>query len=493
MDEEETKLFGSLKDLVPRRMIQQQRVVKPEVVKKAVYVEKTAEEIKWQTESLRDTILSIGQRYTKFRVPLQDAKDITKEEAHLAKEFLPHVDLVGLELHSERRSRAWGGFYFRVLADANDQKRCIQYMYIWTLQKWFVSFWYSVLPPFILGILATFIFSFLAFRQALVSITIIGAIFFLTGIWNSASTLFRQKKFYYTNAMLFILYGVIFWFLAAEMYIFKPKVEFEPIPPEDLVPGDIPIDPHEVRFSVQRRELRFSIIGVLFILIAVISLLILLFQPKGTAASHTMDYAPLYVYLRKSDNGWTLDGIRYDAFHYFCDTAGSEFLEKNHYVTKDGRPRLAIDNNWHSFKLDNGKNIYWASIGLLGFIFSLVLWFYSLFIAPDGTFFGQRVVRFVYFPLIAFAFAYAFFSKAPYPIINRNKITFNDPIYHLTYDKILIFWNLASEEPALKIRQKLQNPFMLDPDYWTTFRDDLEELIWFNVFPRLEKLEQKIT
>jgi hypothetical protein len=53
-----------------------------------------------------------------------------------------------------------------------------------------------------------------------------------------------------------------------------------------------------------------------------------------------------------------------------------------------------------------------------------------------------------------------------------------------------MFWNLRGEEPALKVRSKMQDPFMEDEDFGT-FRDDLEQIVFYSLLPRIHQLEQK--
>ncbi|MHA1331724.1 MAG: hypothetical protein ACTSR2_11660, partial [Candidatus Hodarchaeales archaeon] len=63
------------------------------------------------------------------------------------------------------------------------------------------------------------------------------------------------------------------------------------------------------------------------------------------------------------------------------------------------------------------------------------------------------------------------------------------PIYHLTENRVKIFWNLRGEEPALKVRSKLQDPFMED-EFFTTFRDDLEQIVLYSLLPKITELEK---
>ena len=125
--------------------------------------EKDVKDVKWQTKSMKKQIEKAGMRKKGLFLPL-DGEDVTKENIDLVKEFMPEIRLSGLELRSERKSKAWGGSYFRVIEELNNpDHRCIQHVYVWTKQRFFISFWVTVLPLFILGIIGTLIYSYLSY------------------------------------------------------------------------------------------------------------------------------------------------------------------------------------------------------------------------------------------------------------------------------------------------------------------------------------------
>ena len=185
--------------------------------------EEETQEVTWQTESLKKQINKVGIRSKGLTMPL-DGKDVTKESIDLVKEFLPDIRLSGLELRSERNSKAWGGAYIRVVEETNNpNRRCIQNVFVWTKQRFFISFWVTVLPLFILGIMGTLIYSYLTFQSAVVSIILIGAIFFALGAFQLSKALRGLTKgaFNFSNQHLYVLYGLIMWSLLIEMYMTK--------------------------------------------------------------------------------------------------------------------------------------------------------------------------------------------------------------------------------------------------------------------------------
>ncbi|MFX1249967.1 MAG: hypothetical protein ACFFBQ_21460, partial [Promethearchaeota archaeon] len=107
----------------------------------------------------------------------------------------------------------------------------------------------------------------------------------------------------------------------------------------------------------------------------------------------------------------------------------------------------------------------------------------------DRVLLTHEVVRFVIVPLLLFMGVYLIFARWPTNVVSK-KIKLSDPIYYLTENRLRIFWNLRGEEPALKVRSKLQDPFMDDEDFGT-FRDDLEQIVFYNLLPKVRELEQK--
>jgi len=477
MKQQEILLRGTLVDL---------KTAHEEITKEPVRV--------WQTESLKNHIEKAGLRKKGYMMPFMDVEDVTEEEHQLAKEFFPEVKLTGLELRSERKGKAWGGSYFRILKDSeNEENRVIQWIYVWTKQRFFVSFWVTVLPLFILGVIGTLIYSYLDFQNAIISVALIGSIFLLLGFsaLKDAIKGLTKGKYYFSNGQLFIAFGAVFWLLLGEMYLkdkgFLRNIE-ENIPfieDGEKIIQDTILGGHDILISR---------VALFYFLAATIALILLKVKlPAFTHATHDMDWAPLFIYIKKKGEEWKLDKIRYDAFHYFADTNSSNYLNQKKALINNKKPKLEIPNFWHSFRVKTGLNNWFFVFA--GFITLLVAMFLGII-----TFVGDvdwknleqvaGIVRFVVFPILLFLGAYLAFSKWPSDVVNK-KLDLADTKYHLTDDRLRIFWNLRGQEPALKVRSKLQDPFMDDDDF-STFRDDLEQIVFYTLLPKLTEIEQQL-
>lgn len=462
-----------------------------------------AVEEKWQTNSLKRQIQEAGLRKKGFMMPL-DAVDVTERDHQLAKQFMPEIQLSGIELRSERNSKVWGGAYFRVLENPeNVNSRVIQWIYVWTKQRFFVSLWLTVVPLFFLGLIGTLIYSYLSFGTAAVSIIFIGGIFFLLGV-RELFTVIRgltKGKYHYSNGQLFVVFGAMFWTLLAEIYFSKGSQE------EDLIQGAESWHPSLIGQEVLHLEktLRLSWVCALFFIIGIIALIFWKWEPPSfTHATHAMDWAPFFIYITKdSANKWQLDKVRYDDFHYYTGTLTHAQLKKRKALTKNQRPRFEIPNFWHSFRQNGGWNDKFSVLfGFIILIIAALVGVISFFVPSERLMDNMGmlaslispetlidVIRFVVFPLLIFIGSYLVFACWPKDIVDKD-IDLADPIYHMTDNRLRIFWNLRGEEPALKVRSKLQDPFMDDEDFGT-FRDDLEQIVFYNLLPKLRELEQK--
>ncbi len=453
-------------------------------------VEETVEE-KWQTESLRKQIEKAGLRKKGFMMPL-DAVDVTERDSNLVKQFMPEIQLSGIELRSERKSKAWGGSYFRILESTEeDDLRCIQWIYVWTKQRFFISLWMTVLPLFVLGLLGTLIYSYLSFSHAILSVVLIGGIFFFLGARSLYAALKGLTKgtYFFSNGQLFIIFGMIFWMLLGEIYISKGSQKEELIEGAEAwhpsIPGEEIIEP------ILKETLKISWISMLFFAAAIFALILWKWEPPSfTHATHDMDWAPFFIYIRGRSDEWKLEKVRYDNFHYIAETMSYEQLKKKNAVTKHQKPRFEIPNFWHSFRPNGGFNDWFTVLfGFLILIISILLAAISFLSISNSGLITHEIVRFVLIPLLLFLGAYLVFARWPTGIVSR-KIKLSDSMYHLTDNRLRIFWNLRGEEPALKVRSKLQDPFMDDEDFGT-FRDDLEQIVFYNLLPKLRELEQK--
>ncbi|UCG03256.1 MAG: hypothetical protein JSW11_04545 [Candidatus Heimdallarchaeota archaeon] len=458
-------------------------------------VEETVEE-KWQTKSLKRQIEIAGLRRKGFMMPL-DAVDVTERDISLVEQFKPEMQLSGIELRGERKSKAWGGSYFRVLesTEQSDQ-RCIQWIYVWTKQRFFISLWLTVLPLFVLGLMGTLVYSYLSFQSAIISVVLIGAIFFLLGARELYSAIkgLTKGRYYFSNGQLFIIFGIVFWALLGEIYISKGSQDKELNPGaetwHELPVGQEFVDGVSTTLNLEYM-LKISWISILFFVGAVVALFFWKWEPPAfTNATHAMDWAPFFIYIRKKENKWQLEKVRYDNFHYYAETLTHNKLKQKNAVTRDQKPRFEIPNFWHSFKPKGAFNDWFAVLfGFLILVISLLIAVISFTSSSDRLLLSHEITRFVIIPLLLFIGVYLIFTRWPTDVVSKN-VEFSDPIYYLTENRLRIFWNLRGEEPALKVRSKLQDPFMDDEDFGT-FRDDLEQIVFYNLLPKVRELEQK--
>ena len=450
------------------------------------------EKIVWQTTSLRDQIEEVGVRSKGLSLPL-DGDDVTKESIPLVKEFLPDIRLSGLELRSERMGKSWAGSFFRVIAEnKNPDHRCIQHVHVWTKQRFFISLWVTVFPLFILGIMGTLIYSYLSFQTAILSIILLGGIFFCLGAYQLLKSLkgLARGAFNFRNQHLFTIFGLVMWSLLIEMFLTKPTGDVvegaETWHP--TIPGEDLIKP----FVTLEYQLRFSYVAAIFIIAGFIALFFWWRAPPSfTHATHDMDYAPFFVYIRKVDEKWGIEKVRYDTFHYYAGTKSIDELRRMKAISRDQkRAKFTIPNFWHSFE-PKVTRAPWAVVG-----FGLLLFFLGILLGlisfssriAENPIIAATTIRFVFVPLLLFFGAYLAFSRWPTPIMDKD-IDFSDRKYHLTAKKLNIFWNLRGDEPAFKVRSKLQDPFM-DGEHFSSFRDDYEHILLYNVLPKLRELEQ---
>ncbi len=475
-------------------MEQQNMVLQGQLVElKTAQEEIEKEPVKiWQTDSLKQHIEKAGLRKKGYMMPLVDAEDVTTNEHHLAKEFMPEVKLTGLELRSEKNSKAWGGSYYRVIKDSeNEDSRVIQWIYVWTKQRFFISFWVTVLPLFLLGVVGTLIYSYiLDWKQAILSVALIGTIYLLLGLsaLKDAIKGLTKGKYYFSNGQLFLVFGAVFWMLLVEMYLREAGLLSNI---EDYVVAIEAGEGFVENVLLSGHDLSLSWVGLFYFVATAIALILLKVPlPSFTHTTHDMDWAPLFIYIKKKGEEWRLDKIRFDAFHYFADTHSYESLVGSKSLGKKKKPKLEIPNFWHSFRLKTGfNNWFYVLTGFLLLIISLLLAIIAFVGNPEGVL-GADLVRFVFVPVLLFLGAYLSFSKWPTNVVDK-KMDLSDKKYHLTVDRLKIFWNLRGEEPALKVRSKLQDPFMDDDDF-KTFRDDLEQIVFYTLLPKLNEIQQQL-
>lgn len=457
------------------------------------------EELEWPSEILATEMLELGIRDTKFDFSLEDAYDVTYKSGDLAEKFRPKIVLEGMELRTEKKA-SYAGLLWRSLEDNKGNNRVFQYIYIWTKQKLAVSPYYSAIPTFILAILGIAIISFIPitkpFLQAF-SVGVIGFGFIAVGMLKLVTSI-KSSKIYVHNEYAFILWGSIFNMLIAELYYKTSRVE-EHAPPFILFDEYFTIFEHHVIGHVGAINISVPIVSIVLLILSAVTLILSLWQPDLPMASHSMDYAPVFVYAQREDENseFKLQGIRYDAYHYFVEDAGADWLSTMGYVEKDKkgtkeRPKLTIDNAWHSLVPSAGtrrRRSFLSAITGLGSAIAIIL----SFTVPEDHFLSVfttsgPIIAFIILPMILFVSIFILFGKYPSHLDENLKLT--DKKTHLTQEKIIRLWNIKDDHAAFKIRRKLQAPFRQDDDFWADFRDHVDEVLYLNVLPRLDQLEK---
>lgn len=478
----------------------------------------------WPSPQLRKEVLNLHSGRLDHDPSLTNAVVIDQEKAFsLATQFQPEISLQGVHLKEEQESTAWGGMLYRVLANTNDLKDAnravIQYLYIWTKQPWFVSFWLNVVPLWILVFFSIYINTDIVFYNPLAEgstditaewtavtflsvlmlddrvflIALISACFIILGV-----LLILSRKSIYVHSLFLIFFGILFSLQLAEFVL-------QSLPPlSALLETTLNVDIWGLspEASVQTQVLW---IPFLLLLLSFVFLLIYIFQPPipYLESRHQMDYAPVFVYLKKEEKKqpWTLDYILYDKDHYFIEGKSQSELKSSKLLKDDEKPMLVMNTSWHSmfasriyWRLSNN---FWLRSPFLKIINCIVfISIFLLLISPELSITFVNIVqtrpliilkRFV-LPMTFFIF---FLLITVFQPSNLQEEELEHKSNYLTHEKLRIFWNLESkpffgpktDQAQLKIREKIQNPFVSKTNlgYWETFYDSGTEDIWVKV------------
>ncbi|MFX0084890.1 MAG: DUF362 domain-containing protein [Candidatus Hodarchaeota archaeon] len=421
----------------------------------------------WPSEQLQKQLLKIGTTPNLSINPqLVTALDITKtesdESAKLAYDFNPNIILKGVELRSEKKARAYGGMMYRVLENqTNPNERCIQYLYTWVRQKWFFSGWYNIIAPLFLSALSIGIFSQTGIESknyTYLSIGLTIAFLLLTGSISVIRTLrgWRRKgkvAYIYRHGYSLIFYAIIFTGLLFEL---PSRWNGETVIPS---------------FPLLWETVYIPLTSIIFLIVPIFVLIIII-QPFISVFTHQADYAPVFVYLNKNNGGnWGLEKVRYDKFHHDVTTRYQRELSKKGLLKNKKQIKLAIPNSWHSMETNRGFGRLWSTLGFIGFFLSYIalgtLWYFY----PEAV---ETLDLFALTIAISLIFAYAYFTLAQTKLQKFEGIKFfNQNKNILTNQKLRILWNLSGTDPALKVRQKMQDPFNPDTSgfFWDSFFD----------------------
>lgn len=445
---------------------------------------------KWPTKQLKNALSDIGtSKQLRYDIDLQEgAIDITTDEAvrRQIKEFSPDVKLVGFELQSERRGKGWGGTLARVTRNSADDRRCLQYVHVWTRQRWFTSFYWNVLPPLFLAMWGVFVLSVLSTPDDIVmagaALFAVGLAFVVAGILPHLKDLMNRPEGHllsFRSTTLLILFGILEWLMIFEVWLRNRQKVAGLDVQEELLEGT----------EIAEHSLIIPSTSIVLLLLGVGLLAIWLFQPsaKFLESAHAMDYAPVFVWLKRDGDAWIFDRACWDYFHYYSLVHDFADLKSKGYLKKDKQVRLQISNTWHSFSLGKSSRTS-PLLGLLLFIASLLGFLLLLSSKEYETSARMTALTFIGLPLVM-VIAAILFARTPFDLLKKQDLT--RPEHHFSKGKLQVLWNLREDHAAFKILTKMQEPFNEMEGFFHTFRDVPEDMI-YEILERVEQLELRL-
>jgi len=435
-------------------------------------------------------------------------------------EFFPDIRLVGIDLWLERHFPnpfgTWGGIYARILEQKAEKgkiadKRCIQYLFIYTRQLSTVSIIWWILTPFLLG------------------------------LW-------------------FHLFPWMDWWIGLFVFLPLPLLTLwshHRDPTEKLRPQSTSLLP-AFWLLITLKDLEVVIWGLdlsvfsLFAVSIVFAGVWILDRSGRLPTGHEMDYIPIFVWIRRREGAteeriplirnsiqreismrditfvrriwdWEFDSVAWDINHYVAskkskeeliELARARNLGEEAYLTSGRRVHLLMDNQWHSLRLGRGRKGGWTAEVLCKLIIALTPFGYLIpwsTLGPPLSLTGHVLFPFLFVGACCFLaaghfkihprvewrfssvihrmFGYEMFGdeiSAP-PTRNNNMPPFRSErpfdipdLKYLDHHTLQYFWNLRGtglnpHGPRLVIVGKMQNPFKYE-DSFTSFRDDSDEL-----------------
>ncbi|MFX0107987.1 MAG: hypothetical protein ACFE7R_06875 [Candidatus Hodarchaeota archaeon] len=415
-------------------------------------------DIMWPTRALAKTVDRLGADESfpnDSRRPVE-VKDCTPETGEQIVEFAPDIDLLGFDMRAERRGETWGGVLVRTLENPTKDRRCLEYVYVYTRQHTVISFFWMVFIPLLMLIWTFFVpFVFpaemalfeaiiqtgdfmdflLSPGEAWIPVLATGLVctpLFVTGLWPHLSEARKgqDSRFRFRSTTLLIFLGALMW-------------------------------------GVLFNEL------FLWAMILIWGICAMFWRVKPTG--HEMDYIPIFVWIKKEGDNWEFDSAAWDYFHYNAEKMSREELKAEGALKRGKRVQLLMDNPWHSLFLGSrdireGLNMVTGGIVLL--IISLgLLWgiFFEDFLA--GYAWRNWAIVGIFF---LFVLSGSIVARFPSSLI-KDSSDYKKDGAHLTDEKLRILWNLGTDEEGKKGRfvcvSKIQDPFRAEADF-TTFRDD---------------------
>lgn len=404
-------------------------------------------------------------------------KDVTgqPEVSRLIHDFAPEVKVRGLGLWSERfgawgesKTSIWGGVLTRALENEKSGMMCLQYLYIYTRQLGLISAVLHGILPILMGVWGLsvlelysaqlppsedFWFPLLVSGGVCLPVLITGIIPHLRDIMT--------RKLHPRVTDLFLFFAPIMW---AVVYTFQTEILY-------ALPGTS----IAVLFNVPLILIYFGIIiglggwGILSWPV--------IRRIRGVPGSHKMDYVPVFVWIKRGPTGWLFHGAVWDYHHYNVEgyfprpRVVLSRLRPSH-LKDDKRVRLYIENPWHSMtqSLEKGSRFN---------IIAVLLLFLSATAAISMVLLGLYLEPMFILFMLVLVYSGVFVLRYPFSIRVDDILTQNDA--HLSKDWLDIFWNLKEEDSQLKIRQKLQDPFVDLTDRGTrmrTFEDAYVKQRW---------------
>jgi hypothetical protein len=401
-----------------------------------------------------------------IREPLEE--DWQEYGSKLVEHFMPHIDGRGMELWADTK-QLFLGLQSRVLIDPKDKsRRCIQYIYLWSMQRRPISIFYSTIFFLMLASLV-----FVRGQSA----------FFYT--WNWSSWLLVG------SALCFSAYGAYRY--VRPIACFKNHLWY-------LLGGLL------LLFSVWGQIVSRNPIPYGFWTLTICAVVLLLISQglKSRFLQHVMDYGPVFLYLKRrravenpKPEDWDIESVRYDKHHYSLAYAHGANLKRS--LSDDKKTVFfRIDNVWHSFELDKPHRhkepvtlwvqtqvtvllvLFAATLGLMPVVYAFPS--YSdvcLVVGVALTGLVAFLNWFVRIPVRSEEEHSKLFLSTKDLVrlwgMSRTKIgsATVDSKPFLSIQKLVRLWNMNSEEARFKVRMKLQEPFAREGDleHWKDFYD----------------------
>ncbi|MFW9933315.1 MAG: tetratricopeptide repeat protein [Candidatus Thorarchaeota archaeon] len=412
-------------------------------------------------------------------LPVGTVVDATSDSIQELRDFAPDVNVIGFQQRFERRY--FGGVLYRAVRNTDDTERCLQYIYVYTRQFGAINILWMVIIPLIMGLWAYLASTIFQSESSLMLQAISDGNFSLllpphvesipwliTGaVWipmllggiaphlGDILNMPKGQKFYVRSTTLLIPYGILMW----------------------LVPF-------------------FNFVYILLVLIAAICFLVAILEWRRIMKSaHDMDYAPVFVWIRRAEGStkWQFDKACWDYYHYFGVMKTVKELKGrwgryiSQYLRHGKKIRLLMDNSWHSFFLGSKiRSLFLVSV----FLFPALILVGILFAFSDA--FGDLYpVSVWWLVILSFLSVLSGWTIARLPF--RLVKSWDDYIpqegedpeksrvfkqHHLSSEKLRWLWNLREKQARFVIISKMQNPFHLRSDFFLTFRDETEYLLY---------------